>query len=92
MAQLEFEIIAEGLKFPEGPIVLPDGSVILVEIQRGTLTRVSKGGKTEVIANLGFGGIEAVLMAWAADPTPAHRARLTREVTAFFDRALVAAG
>jgi len=47
---------------------------------------------TEVIANLGFGGIEAVLMAWAADPTPAHRARLTREVTAFFDRALVAAG
>lgn len=55
MAELEFEVIAEGLKFPEGPIALPDGSVILVEIQRGTLTRVSKGGKTEVIANLGGG-------------------------------------
>lgn len=51
---MEIEIIAEGLQFPEGPIVMPDGSVILVEIKRGTLTRVWKG-KTEVIANLGGG-------------------------------------
>ena len=32
--------IVSGLKFPEGPIAMPDGSVILVEIARGTLTRV----------------------------------------------------
>ena len=46
--------IVSGLKFPEGPIAMPDGSVILVEIARGTLTRVWDG-KTEVIAELGGG-------------------------------------
>jgi gluconolactonase len=51
---MEFEVIAEGLQFPEGPIAMPDGSVILVEIARGTLTRVWNG-RTEVIANLGGG-------------------------------------
>ncbi|MFZ2032102.1 MAG: SMP-30/gluconolactonase/LRE family protein [Vitreimonas sp.] len=49
-----FEVLAEGLQFPEGPIVMPDGSVILVEIKRGTLSRVHKG-KIEVIADLGGG-------------------------------------
>lgn len=48
------EIIATGLQFPEGPIVMPDGSVILVEIKRQTLTRVWKG-RSEVIATLGGG-------------------------------------
>lgn len=48
------EIIAEGLEFPEGPIAMPDGSVILVEIKRQTLTRVWNG-KSEVIAHLGGG-------------------------------------
>lgn len=51
---MDFEVIAEGLGFPEGPIVMPDGSVILVEIRRGTLTRVWNG-KSEVIAHLGGG-------------------------------------
>jgi gluconolactonase len=46
--------IASGLRFPEGPIAMPDGSVILVEIARQTLTRVWNG-KTEVIATLGGG-------------------------------------
>ncbi len=46
--------IAEGLLFPEGPIAMPDGSVILVEIARGTLSRVYDG-KTDVVANLGGG-------------------------------------
>ncbi len=32
--------IASGLQFPEGPIALDDGSVMLVEIARGTLSRV----------------------------------------------------
>ncbi len=49
-----FEILAENLQFPEGPIAMPDGSVILVEIKRGTLTRVWNG-KSEVIAHLGGG-------------------------------------
>lgn len=51
---LEFEVLATGLQFPEGPIVMPDGCVILVEIKRQTLTRVWKGG-SEVIAHLGGG-------------------------------------
>lgn len=50
----EIEILAENLQFPEGPIAMPDGSVILVEIKRGTLTRVWKG-RSEVIADLGGG-------------------------------------
>jgi gluconolactonase len=49
-----FEVLAEGLQFPEGPIACQDGSVILVEIARGTLTR-AWNGKTEIICNLGGG-------------------------------------
>jgi gluconolactonase len=51
---MDLEIVAEGLRFPEGPIAMDDGSVILVEIARGTLTRCWKG-KTEIIASIGGG-------------------------------------
>jgi gluconolactonase len=47
--------IAEGLRFPEGPIAMPDGSVLLVEIERGTLSRVSLDGTVAVVANCGGG-------------------------------------
>ena len=48
--------ITSGLRFPEGPVVMDDGSVILVEIARGTLTRVEvESGKTEVVAECGGG-------------------------------------
>ncbi len=36
--------ITQGLMFPEGPIAMDDGSVVLVEIRRGTLTRVFPDG------------------------------------------------
>lgn len=52
---MDLEVVAEGLEFPEGPIAMADGSVILVEIKRQTLTRVLPNGKTEVIAELGGG-------------------------------------
>ena len=55
------EVIATGLAFPEGPVVMDDGSVILVEIQRGTLTRVSPLGDVNVIADLGGGPNGAAL-------------------------------
>ena len=48
-------IFARGLAFPEGPIAMPDGSLILVEIRRQTLTRVTPDGRAEVIATLGGG-------------------------------------
>ena len=47
--------ITSGLRFPEGPIAMPDGSVILVEIARETLTRVMPDGKQHIIAKLGGG-------------------------------------
>ena len=47
--------IASGLRFPEGPMAMPDGSVILVEIERQTLSRVTPDGKVHVIAALGGG-------------------------------------
>lgn len=47
--------IASGLKFPEGPVAMDDGSVVLVEIARGTLTRITPGGRAEVVAHLGGG-------------------------------------
>jgi len=51
----DFRVIAEGLRFPEGPIAMPDGSVLLVEIARGTLTRVHPDGRKEVVAETGGG-------------------------------------
>ena len=47
--------IASGLLFPEGPIAMPDGSVLLVEIARGTLSRVLPDGTVEVVAETGGG-------------------------------------
>ncbi|MCG8405721.1 MAG: SMP-30/gluconolactonase/LRE family protein [Phycisphaerales bacterium] len=52
---MDIRTIATGLRFPEGPIAMADGSVILVEIARGTLSRVTPGGSTEVVAELGGG-------------------------------------
>ena len=52
--QPEVTVIASGLAFPEGPIAQPDGSIVLVEIKAGLLTRVRDGGK-ETIAELGGG-------------------------------------
>ncbi|MEQ9518124.1 MAG: SMP-30/gluconolactonase/LRE family protein [Parvibaculum sp.] len=52
---MEMVEIASGLEFPEGPIAMADGSVILVEIKRGTLTRVQPDGSKEIIATLGGG-------------------------------------
>lgn len=52
---MDLELVAEGLQFPEGPIAMADGSVVLVEIRRQTLTRVRPDGSQEVIAELGGG-------------------------------------
>ncbi len=51
----EITEIASGLQFPEGPIAMDDGSIIVVEIQRGTLSRVLPNGNVEVIAEPGGG-------------------------------------
>ena len=48
-------VLARGLRFPEGPVAMPDGSIVLVEIERRTLSRVTPDGKVHVIATLGGG-------------------------------------
>src|SRR5262249_33720212 len=44
-------VLAEGLKFPEGPVVLPDGSIALTEIDAATITRVGLDGAVDVVAH-----------------------------------------
>ena len=55
------KILADDLWFPEGPVWLPDGSIVLVEIRRGTLTRVWPDGSKTIVANLGGGPNGAAL-------------------------------
>lgn len=51
----ELTVLATGLRFPEGPVALPDGSIAVVEIARGTVTRVASDGAVSVIATPGGG-------------------------------------
>ena len=52
---MSLETVATGLQFPEGPIAMADGSVLLVEIRRQTLSRVAPDGQITVVAHLGGG-------------------------------------
>src|SRR5260221_8595244 len=45
-------VLATDLEFPEGPVVLPDGSVVLVEIRGRRLTRVWPDGRKQVVAEI----------------------------------------
>ena len=57
------KIMASGLQFPEGPVVDRDGSLLIVEIERRTITRV-KDGKTSILATM-EGGPNG--LAWGPD-------------------------
>ncbi len=48
-------VVATGLRFPEGPVWLSDGSVALVEIARGTITVIAPDGTARVLAETGGG-------------------------------------
>jgi len=75
--------ITSGLEFPEGPVAMDDGSVLVVEVKRGTLTRVRPNGAKEVVAETGGGPNGAAIgpdgmvyicnnggIAWAEDGSP----------------------
>ena len=49
------KVVTRGLRFPEGPVALAGGSVLVVEIARGTLTRVHPDGRQSIVAQLGGG-------------------------------------
>ena len=51
----EFTLVTDGLRFPEGPVWMPDGSVIVVEIESGNITRVHPDGRKQVVAHPGGG-------------------------------------
>jgi len=53
--KLNFREITRGLRFPEGPIAMADGSVLVVEIEGARLTRVLPDGTKQTVAELGGG-------------------------------------
>lgn len=54
ISEADMVIVADGLGFPEGPVVMADGSVIVVELMAGRVTRCW-GGRKEVICEPGGG-------------------------------------
>jgi gluconolactonase len=52
---MDIRILAQVLEFPEGPVALADGSVLLVEIGAGTLARIFPDGTKTVVAKPGGG-------------------------------------
>jgi gluconolactonase len=57
----DIRVLATDLEFPEGPVVMPDGSVVLVEIRGKRLTRVYPDGRKEVVAQIPGGPNGAAL-------------------------------
>ncbi|WP_374654093.1 SMP-30/gluconolactonase/LRE family protein [Phenylobacterium sp.] len=52
---MDLQLVAEGFEFPEGPIAMNDGSVILTEIKGQRLTRVHPDGRKETVVETGGG-------------------------------------
>jgi gluconolactonase len=55
------EKLADGLQFPEGPVVLPDGSVLVLEMEGGTIRRIDPSGEMLLVAECGGGPNGAAL-------------------------------
>ncbi len=51
----DVRILATGLGFPEGPVAMPDGSVILTEIRNQRCSRVTPDGKVSLFSAAGGG-------------------------------------
>ncbi len=49
------QTLATGLLFPEGPVALEDGSVVVVEMRGGTLRRVWPDGRVGLVCDCGGG-------------------------------------
>src|SRR5260370_12619015 len=58
---MEIGAVAEELEFPEGPVALGEGSVLLVGIAGGALTRVAPDGTKSVVGRTGGGPNGAAL-------------------------------
>jgi gluconolactonase len=52
---LALEVFASGFSFPNGPVVIPDDSVLIVEITAGRASRLTLSGEFEVVCQTGGG-------------------------------------
>ena len=50
MELTDVTVVTEGLAFPEGPVVMPDGTIAVTEIGAGAITRVDADGSRSTIA------------------------------------------
>src|SRR5260370_1431370 len=51
-ATLPSTVLAEGLKFPEAPVVMNDGSVLFVQIQSKQISRLTPDGEVMLVKQL----------------------------------------
>ena len=51
----EFVEVAKDLRFPEGQVALPDGSVVLVEMMGRCITRIMPDGTKQTVAEIAGG-------------------------------------
>ena len=49
------DVLAAGLAFPEGPVAMPDGSLLVVETTAGRVTRIGSDGRLWPVADVGGG-------------------------------------
>ncbi|MEQ6202782.1 SMP-30/gluconolactonase/LRE family protein [Sulfitobacter sp. HNIBRBA2951] len=52
---LTLDVVATGLGFPEGPVIMNDGALLFVDIEKQTLSRLCPSGEVDVVASLGGG-------------------------------------
>jgi gluconolactonase len=52
---MDIQLVADGLEFPEGPIAMADGSVVVVEVKGQRLTRVAPDGTKTTLAEVAGG-------------------------------------
>ena len=52
---MDIQLVAEGFDFPEGPIAMADGSIVLTEIKGQRLTRVTPDGQKTTLVETGGG-------------------------------------
>jgi gluconolactonase len=58
---MDIRRVVDGLRFPEGPVALDDGSVVVCEIRAGVVTRVQPDGSKTTVAEVGGGPNGAAL-------------------------------
>src|SRR5437868_6402218 len=46
------EVVCQGLGFSEGPIAMPDGSILLVDIKKQCLTQILPDGSQKLVAKV----------------------------------------